>query len=86
MAAGKPVVALRAGGVAETVVDGVTGVLYDRPGSPSMAAAIEHLETLSLDPLVIRRRAEQFDVEVFRARWRELFARLGVDPSLYSPS
>lgn len=86
MAAGKPVVALRAGGVAETVIDGVTGVLYDRPGSPSMAAAIEHLETLSLDPLAVRRRAEQFDVAFFRARWRELFARLGVDPSLYSPS
>lgn len=64
----------------------MTGVLYDRPGSPSMAAAIEHLETLSLDPMAMRRRAEEFDVAVFRARWRDLFARLGVDPSLYSAS
>jgi glycosyltransferase involved in cell wall biosynthesis len=86
MAAGKPVVALRAGGVAETVVDGTTGVLYDRPGATTMAAAIERLETLTLDPAAIRRRAEVFDVAVFRARWRELFARLGVDPSLYSPA
>lgn len=84
MAAGKPVVALRAGGAAETVVDGVTGVLYDRPGGPGMAEAIERLETLSLERAAIRRRAEEYDVSVFRARWRELLARAGVDPSLYS--
>jgi len=85
MAAGKPVVGLRAGGVAETVIDGVTGVLYESPGGPAMAAAIERLDTLTLDPAVIRRRAEEFDVAVFRARWRDLLARRGVDPSLYSP-
>ncbi len=86
MAAGKPVVALRAGGVAETVVDGATGVLYDRPGRQALADAMERLETLVLDPTAIRRRAETFDVAVFRARWRELFVRLGVDPSLYAPA
>jgi glycosyltransferase involved in cell wall biosynthesis len=84
MAAGKPVVGLRAGGVAETVIDGSTGVLYDHPGGSGMAVAIERLETLALDPAVIRRRAEEFDVALFRDRWRRLFARLGVDPSLYS--
>jgi glycosyltransferase involved in cell wall biosynthesis len=86
MAAGKPVVALRAGGVAETVVDEVTGVLYNRPGPSTLADAIEHLETLALDPAATRRRAEAFDIAVFRAHWRDLFARLGVDTSLYSPA
>jgi glycosyltransferase involved in cell wall biosynthesis len=86
MGAGKPVVALRAGGVAETVIDAVTGVLYDHPSATGMAAAIERLDSLTLDPLAIRMRAQAFDVEVFRAGWRELLARSGVDPSLYSPS
>jgi glycosyltransferase involved in cell wall biosynthesis len=86
MAAGKPVVGLRAGGVAETVVDGATGVLYDQPGASAMAAAIERLETLTLDPAAIRHRAEAFDVAVFRARWRELLDRLGVDPVLCLPA
>ena len=84
MAAGKPVVALRAGGVAETVVDGVTGVLYDGASAASMRGAIEELEARSFDGTVIRARAERFDTAVFRDRWRELLARLGVDPSLYS--
>jgi glycosyltransferase involved in cell wall biosynthesis len=86
MAAGKPVVALRAGGVAETVIDGATGVLYDRPGASAMASAIERLDGLTLDRSAIRKRAEEFDVEVFRAGWRELLARSGVDLSVYSPS
>lgn len=84
MAAGKPVVAFRGGGVTETVVDGRTGTFFDEQTAEGLAAAIERLETLSLDPAVIRARAEEFDVSVFRRRWGELFARLGVDPSLYS--
>ena len=85
MAAGKPVVGYRRGGVAETVLDGATGVLYERQETAALVGAIEHLETLALDPGSIRRRAEAFDIAVFRARWRELLARLGVDSSLYSP-
>jgi glycosyltransferase involved in cell wall biosynthesis len=84
MAAGKPVVALRAGGVAETVVDGVTGVLYDSASAAALLEAIEEFEARLFDGAVIRARAELFDTAVFRARWRSLFARLGVDPSLYS--
>lgn len=84
MAAGKPVVGIRRGGVAETVVDGSTGVLFDRQDSRSLAEAIERLDGLSLDAATIRARAELFDTSVFRAHWRDLFVRLGVDPSLYS--
>jgi glycosyltransferase involved in cell wall biosynthesis len=84
MAAGKPVVGFRGGGVAETVVDGETGVLFDRQDSDSMAAAIERLEGLSLSGEASRKRAEAFGSDVFIDRWRALFARLGVDPSLYS--
>jgi glycosyltransferase involved in cell wall biosynthesis len=84
MAAGKPVVGIRRGGVAETVVDGSTGVLFDQQEWRSMADAIERLDGLSLGPPSIRARAEAFDSAVFHRKWRELFARLGVDPSLYS--
>jgi len=85
MAAGKPVIAYRAGGALETVVDGRTGVFFDSQTTGSLVESIERLDTLTFDPSTIRRRAELFDTEVFRARWRDLFARLGVDPSLYSP-
>lgn len=84
MAAGKPVVAFRAGGATETVVDGVTGVFFDAPDRESLAGAIERLGKLPVDRHAIRARAERYDRRLFLASWRELFARLGVDPSLYS--
>jgi phosphatidylinositol alpha-1,6-mannosyltransferase len=43
MAAGKPVIAARAGAVPEVVVDGVTGVLVDYGDIESLAAAIDRL-------------------------------------------
>jgi len=84
MAAGKPVVAFRAGGALETVVDGVTGVFFDRPETDALVDAIEQVDRLTVDPSALRAHAERFDVTVFRQRWRELLARLGVDPSLYA--
>lgn len=83
MAAGKPVVGFRAGGVAETVIDGVTGALFDDPTPGSMAEAIERVDALGVDPARIRARAEDFSTETFHRRFRDLFQRLGVDPSLY---
>jgi glycosyltransferase involved in cell wall biosynthesis len=84
MAAGKPVVAFRGGGATETVVDNVTGVFFDEATVESLAAAIDRAEHLRFDPEAVRRQAERFDRRVFLAAWRDLFGRLGVDPSLYS--
>jgi glycosyltransferase involved in cell wall biosynthesis len=84
MAAGKPVVALRAGGARETVVDGVTGVFFERPDARLAAEAITSLDHVVFDRAAIRRHAETFDRRVFLQRWCALFERLGVDPSLYS--
>ena len=84
MAAGKPVVALRAGGALDTVADGITGVLFDRADPDALVDALDRLEGMTFDQHAIRAQAERFSTDVFRARWRELFARLGVDPSLYA--
>ena len=82
--AGKPVIAFRGGGATETVVEGITGVFFDAPTVESLASAIELAGRLPFDPPVIRGHAERFDRSVFLAAWRNLFERLGVDPSLYS--
>ena len=86
MAAGKPVIAFRAGGASETVVDGRTGIFFDRQEVASLAEAIERLDGLVFTPAVIRARAQEFDSSVFRGAWRELLARLGVDPGLVAPN
>jgi glycosyltransferase involved in cell wall biosynthesis len=85
MAFGKAVIGFNGGGVSETVLDGQTGVLFGEQTVESMTTAIERLEGMSFDRSVIRARAELFDASVFRQKFRALFERLGVDPSLYSP-
>jgi glycosyltransferase involved in cell wall biosynthesis len=83
MAAGKPVVGFRGGGVAETVVDGMTGVLFDNADAEALIGAVGRMDGIVFDRETIRRRAQLFDTAVFRRQWRELLEGLGVDRSLY---
>jgi glycosyltransferase involved in cell wall biosynthesis len=64
-AAGRPVIAYRAGGATETVDEGVTGIFFDQPNSRALAAAIDQFESLSWDQAALRRHAEKFDRNVF---------------------
>jgi len=83
MAAGKPVIAFRAGGALETVVDGTTGLFFDEPTVESLAEAIQRADGKTFDAAAIRANAERFEASVFRRRFVELFDRLQVDPNLY---
>lgn len=56
-ACGTPVVAFRAGGALDIVVDGVTGVLFDHATPEALAEAVE---TVKQDPRACRRNAERF--------------------------
>jgi glycosyltransferase involved in cell wall biosynthesis len=74
-ACGRPVVAFAAGGALETVVDGVTGVLFAEQTVPSLASALERFEQLSFDPGRIRRHAVQFDAKEFQRRLSDIVAQ-----------
>jgi glycosyltransferase involved in cell wall biosynthesis len=65
-AAGKPVIAFRAGGSLESVVDGVTGVLFDEPTEGSLTAALEAASVLATPPDVIAFQAQRFSTSAFR--------------------
>jgi glycosyltransferase involved in cell wall biosynthesis len=78
MAAGKPVVGLRAGGVSETVVDGVTGVLFGGPSTEGLVDALERLDALTFEPTRLRTIARRYDTAVFRDRFRSLLERRGI--------
>jgi len=67
-AAGVPVIAYGVGGVAETVLDGRTGVLFTEQSADSLAAAIERFEALELDERDMRENARGFGRERFRAQ------------------
>jgi glycosyltransferase involved in cell wall biosynthesis len=69
-AAGRPVVAYGRGGAAETVVDGVTGVLFHEQTVDGLVAGIRDFEAHRIDPAVCRRNAERFSAGLFREQVR----------------
>jgi glycosyltransferase involved in cell wall biosynthesis len=72
-AAGRPVIAVDAGGARETVVPGRTGILVPEADPHALARALR--EDLSgFDPADIRAHAQQFSRASFQARLREIVA------------
>ena len=80
MAAGRPVIALAAGGALETVVDvrtaaSPTGLLFERQDPDCLVEAVLEFEAIQggFDPAAIRRHATQFSLPRFQ---REFVAAL----------
>jgi glycosyltransferase involved in cell wall biosynthesis len=76
MAAGKPVIGVREGGLIETVIDGKTGVLVS-PGAP-IDELVQAVYEMTADRALSMRsacetRAREFDISVFMNRMREIF-------------
>ncbi|MBM4168713.1 MAG: glycosyltransferase family 4 protein [Ignavibacteria bacterium] len=74
MACGKPVVAFRAGGALETVVDqgeSQTGVFFDEQSPASLTEALHRLREMRFDPAEIRKHAKRFDRTIFKERIRK---------------
>jgi glycosyltransferase involved in cell wall biosynthesis len=77
-ACGRPVVAFARGGARDTVIDGETGVLFDRQEVGALSRALARAASLRFDPAPIRRHAEQFSrarhVEAMRTTIAETVA------------
>jgi len=80
MAAGRPVIAYQAGGVLESVIDGVTGKFFSEQTWESLAEAVIKFNPNQFEPEKIRAQALKFDKERFKNEIKE-FARqkLGFD-------
>jgi glycosyltransferase involved in cell wall biosynthesis len=74
-AAGRPVLAIDAGGVRETVLDGETGVLVP-DGDPEGLARALRGDLTRFDPREIQAHAQRFRPETFRLRLREIVDEL----------
>lgn len=73
MAAGKPVIALRKGGVVETVQEGVTGEFFDAPQMEIMADGVRRFieNEGNYDCLKIRLRAEEYSQKRFKSQFKD---------------
>jgi glycosyltransferase involved in cell wall biosynthesis len=68
MGSGRPVIARRAGGVLDTVREGLSGLFFDAPDPAALAAAVERADALPWEPAAIRAHAEQFGQDAFELR------------------
>jgi glycosyltransferase involved in cell wall biosynthesis len=74
-AAGVPVIAYGVGGAAESVLDGLTGVLFAEQTVDGLVSAIDRFEALDLDEEAVRENARRFGRERFRAELAAVIER-----------
>jgi glycosyltransferase involved in cell wall biosynthesis len=65
-ASGRPVIACASGGARDTVLPGITGILFDQQSSKALAAALEAFEHTSFDRDVLLRHARRFETSRFQ--------------------
>jgi glycosyltransferase involved in cell wall biosynthesis len=71
---GRPTLALRAGGYLDTVIDGETGLFFDRPKPKDIACAVRRLRSMRWDQLRIVGHASRYSEDAFIARLRQIVA------------
>jgi glycosyltransferase involved in cell wall biosynthesis len=72
LASGRPVIALGAGGVLESVVEGETGVYYRRNDPETLAEVVSRFDPAAFDPAVCVAAAQRFDTARFQADLRAI--------------
>jgi glycosyltransferase involved in cell wall biosynthesis len=75
-ACGRPVIALRRGGVRESVVEGETGLFFDQQSPEALIEAVRRFGERAWDLDRCRARAEEFSLTRFRREFREAAERL----------
>lgn len=71
---GRPAIALAAGGALDSVIDGVTGVLFEPQTAEALAQAVRRAEGLAFSPAEIVRNAERFSRTRFEREISEFVA------------
>jgi len=63
---GKPVIAFKAGGTLETILEEKTGVFFEEQNVESLTKAVNKLRRLSIDPEDCMKQAQRFNFEKFK--------------------
>lgn len=74
-AAGTPVVAFRAGGALDTVVEGVTGEFFDKQTPESLAAVLKEFNHRLYNRREIIKQANKFSAEKFRQNIKDIVVK-----------
>lgn len=79
MAAGKPVIAYRAGGALETVIEGKTGIFFNEQTSESLIEAVKKFRPENFDAKSIQNHSLKFDKENFKKEILKFFKNLNLE-------
>lgn len=71
MMVGTPVIALRSGGIVESVVESKTGLFFDQPTIESLVNSLIHFDKLRFDREAIIKHAQKFSKERFKREIKE---------------
>jgi len=71
-AAGAPVIAYRKGGALDTVIEGKTGVFFDKQTKESLIKAVKRFQKLEFDQRELIKNAERFSKEKFQKEFKAL--------------
>ena len=74
MSAGCPVIAYKKGGALEYVVEGKTGIFFDKQTPDTLISTIKRFESMKFDEKEIRTHAKQFDESVFTEKIKKFVA------------
>lgn len=72
MASGRPVIAYGEGGALESVVAGVTGEFFPEQTMDNLVKVLKNFNPNKYDPQTIRAHAMKFDVEIFKAKIKQI--------------
>ncbi len=75
MASGRPVIAYRAGGAEEILIEGETGEFFDHQNWEDLADTIVRFDHTKYSPERIRARAEEFSLAKFKVTMKEYVER-----------
>jgi len=78
MSVGTPVIALRGGGLAETVIEGKTGLFFETASVDNLNEALTRFESIAWQPTVIIHQAEQFGPRIFEEHLSQIIHTAGV--------
>jgi glycosyltransferase involved in cell wall biosynthesis len=67
---GRPVIAFRAGGVLESVIEGETGIFFDSQDTASLKRALDSFKSARFEKEIIRRNALRFSKTVFMEKMK----------------
>jgi len=74
MLCGTPVIAFKGGGYLESVIDGKTGIFFDKPTVESLTAAVTSFQKMKFDPQDCIHQAQKFSKEIFVKKIKSLLS------------